>query len=204
MTWRGEIMGLPQHDRLPAALDLIGDLLGGGTADRAHWRAVLGFPPAQAMLFGMLWARPGQLVTAEALLLAMDFEGYEATEATLRVQISSVRIRLRKRGFPLAIACRWGVGYVLPDKVASALRHLAPDPAARHALQRSLGDLPAQAAEKQGMPWTDQDDDDLRLMVSKGDPRPVIAYELERSERSILDRMSCLGIRAGVDGAAGI
>ena len=47
MTWRGEIMALPEFERLPAALDLIGDLLGGGSADRAHWRAMLGLPPAR-------------------------------------------------------------------------------------------------------------------------------------------------------------
>lgn len=203
MTWRGEIMGLAQSERLPAALDLIGDLLGGGSADRAHWRLMLGLPPAQALIFGMLWARPGQLVTAEALLLAMDFDGYEASEASMKMHVSHLRASLRRRGFPLAVAARWGAGYALTDTAASAMRHLAPDLAARHALRRSLGDLPAQAAAKQGTPWTDQDDADLRLMVSKGDARPVIAYELERSESAILDRLAALGFRAGVIWVAG-
>lgn len=195
MTWRGEIMALPEVERLPAALDLITDLFGGGTADRTHWRAVLGIPPQQSLLFAMFYARPGQLVAVDAILLALDFEDYAATEAGVRVQVSNLRGALARAGVPDAITTGWGMGYALTQQAANALRPLAPPPPpSRAAVVRSMGNLEPAGLDRQGCPWTPQDDADLEMMIDKGDSLDVIAFELERTQRAVLDRQRALGL----------
>lgn len=193
MTWRDDIMALPEPDRLPAALDMIRDLLGGGTAEINHWRNVLGARPSVALVFSVLLARPGIITPRETLQLALEFAGRNYVGKSTDVHVSLLRRLLRKAGHPEPIRAVFGAGYVLDARCAADMLQRYPPryPAPR----RTLGDVSEHPLERQGCPWDGQDDTDLKRMVVRGDELRFIAYELQRTERAVMARCDTLGIR---------
>lgn len=191
MEWRNEILGLSEEDRLPAALDMIHDLMGGSDAVVTHWRRALNIPPAIAVVFGCLIARPGQVIPRSTIADALEFRGLNSGEgnSTVSVYVSRLRHRLSKLGLPDAIKATPGAGYEFDANTARTIKNLYPfDPSpAVDGLDRFV---------RAGRKWSREDDDDLKRMYLRRDALSVIAYELDRSERAVLDRASALGLRA--------
>lgn len=196
MSFRAEIMALPEADRLPAALDMIGDLMGGGSADRAHWARALNASPGVAAVFLALWSRPGVTVTHDALSASLEWNGYKADADNTKVYVCYLRRALRALGFDDGgVKLHWGVGYYITPALASQLAHLAPVAAPEYRPRGFLGDRPADdPLARQGEAWSDQDDQDLRRMLLRGDDPVVIADELQRTQRAISERCRTLGL----------
>lgn len=193
MTWRDDILGLPEPEQLPAALNMIRDLMGGGTAEICHWQGVLGVPPAAALVFGVLLSRPGVIVSRETIYSALEFSGRKGYGKSLDVNICYLRRALRQCGRNASIRAVFGAGYILDQHCAADILERYPP---RYAAPRqTLADAAEFPLERRGTPWDNQDDLDLRRMVLRGDELRFIAYELQRTERAVILRCDLLGLR---------
>lgn len=192
-------MNLPEHDRLPAALDMITDLMGGGVIDKQHWRQVLRIAPAPAVVFSVLMARRGAVVSRDSMAEAMEYRGYDKAGNIKIIDnyIMKIRRSLKRLGYPEAVKTRWGLGWALERDVADKIADRFPkasDPLPVETM-RGVSEEPLARA---GSPWSQDDDDDLRRMVRRGDLLSAIAYEMDRTERACLERARVLGLRGGI------
>ena len=190
------IRALPKDEQLEAALDVIRDLTGGGSADVAHWSAVLGMERAAAVVFSVLWARQGAIVSTEVMLRSVESHGFaEWSRQNMSVALCKCRRQLAAAGISEGIKNRFGQGYFLTPEAIKALEHRAPAREDGGVGKLTLGSLPEEIVARRGSAWTPEDDGELRRMFLRGDAVSAIAWELERSERACLERLRALGLR---------
>lgn len=174
---RDKIMEQPVEDRLEYAIGLLEMLMPGRNDERVTYlKGVHGLTPAEAKLLVILHENAGRCVSVASLHAAMYINDADAPEFKI-VTVLICKIRA-KCGDEIDIENVWGHGY----KLNTALEFPSVD------LEPSEVTVDPTVAAKHNTPWSDQDDDDLRQMVMRGDTWGTIAYELERTVRGCVER----------------
>ena len=120
--WRAAIMNLPKDDRLPAALDMLSDVMGDDDQEREHWRLALKIRPQAATVLTMLLARPGRVVRKDVAHMALDATGSEAISRDLvNVAVHHIRRALERKGIHGAIRSHYGTGFSICPVAAGEL-----------------------------------------------------------------------------------
>jgi DNA-binding winged helix-turn-helix (wHTH) protein len=160
---RDEVMSLPEKERLKYALELIDELSGSDTEKQFWVSDKLGLTAQQAQIFLVLNAAAPNCVPRSVI-----FTSVWGRDSDVEVKIVDVFIcHMRAKG--LAINTHWGVGYSLANKI-------------------EVGEMTPEIANR-GRRWTEQDDKDLAEMVANGSSIRAMAYELDRTERGINERI---------------
>lgn len=159
-----EIMALPPAERLPYALEVIEQLTGQSTDDVVRLRKQLGVSKKHAQMLLALNAAYPRVLTKSQIMTAIHGTGWHQDERTVAVMASHIRAK-----HPTLLECCWGIGYRLTRKL-------------------DIGSEAVLVRENAGEPWTPQDDEDLRRMFENGSAVHVIADEMDRSERAVVDR----------------
>lgn len=169
MSLRSEIMDLPAADRLQAALDML-DLMAGEDIGQIAWlRRNMGLEPMSARVLIILNNAFPRAVSKDAIYMAIWGSDSDVIPKIIDVMIC----KLRKKG--VIIETVWGYGYALPERV-------------------EIGTEVAREEARQHLRWTDENDSDLRAMCRNGSSVRAMAYELERTERAVLERIRLLGL----------
>lgn len=172
MTLRAEIMALPDRDRLPAALNLLDDLYGQNDRRIAWVKERFKLSRSLAVVMLVLSASAPRIVPRDAIYTALYGMDGERDPKIVDVLICKLRKKLAPEGITIATA--WGDGWRMFAPIAM------PDAA----------DLPQGSSPAlKWLRWNGQDDADLRRMVASGSDLSAIADEMDRSERSIRDRI---------------
>ena len=202
MNIRAEIMAQPAEDRLELALQALEAVYPASDFDPLAWKEALGLTGAKARLCHLLLSRAGSAVSHEALLVAANPQASLSGDGpnTDIVKVYAVHLRRAFRSHKLpgrGLIPDWGTGYSLCRETAAAIvPMLSAIAAEREAIQvpyRTPPECP-DALARAGAPWSDQDDADLTQMYQRGDHLTHIAYELERTERAIRDRIQTLSL----------
>lgn len=175
-TLRQMIKQHPPGEQLELAIYMLEELTGGIDEVLAWWRTTYKLTVAEAKIAAILNARAPRAVSKEALLLALN------TDAEIKI-VDVFVCKLRKK-VPFKIETIWGQGYVMRAPVE---------------LPADLGTFNFTRAQR-GHRWTEESDQDLRLMFENGSDISVIAEELERTERAVLERIRDLGLRGAQTG----
>lgn len=173
VSLRQQLLELPIGDRLDEALYLIDELAGHPDTSAQWLQTHLGLTTSEVRIFCALNARPGQVLSKNTLLTAL------CGSRDLEIKIVDVMVcKIRKKiPAPTKITTVWGVGYTLTSPIEVP--------------QMKLTKIRPNAKTL----WTDTADEDLRRMFKSGSHISVIAEELDRSERGIIERIRTLELR---------
>lgn len=180
MSIRAEIMDLPQEERLHYALDLLEQFTGDGDRGQIAWlRRHFGLSKAKARVLLALNAAYPRMMTHEGILqcLPRGAEDDYQSNNLASVYISHIRAALAKAGGP-GVELIWGQGYRLTEKL-------------------DVGSIDYKGPFRRSCAWSEENDADLRRMAENGSDLAAMAYELERTERAVLERMRALGLGRG-------
>lgn len=166
MSLVAKVMAEPPERRLDMALYLLAEVTGRPDESYAHLRTTYGLTKGQSTILCALAAAYPRMMTKDALFATLGRD--EISPNIVTVYIFHIRRKTNAK-----IRTVWGDGFVL-DEPFEIVWSAPPDRA------------------RQRLPWTAQDDADLRAMLASGSRRDVIAEELERSEASIRDRIQLL------------
>jgi DNA-binding response OmpR family regulator len=112
---RDAILALPPQERLGAALDLIDDLTGARGDAVAALSQRYGLTPKEAAVVDSLNRAWPRVLGRESLFLRVWGHDSEVHDKLMDIYISRVRAKLGRD----AIRTVWGLGWVLPEKVAA-------------------------------------------------------------------------------------
>lgn len=125
--WRDAILDLPLEDRLPAALDMLSDVLSDDALERDRWCRALKIWPGVSVLLCVLLARPGMIVQSDTVATAFEAYGSEATPETLiPVYVFHLRRALKREGLAGAIHTHRGIGWSIGADAAAELKRRYP------------------------------------------------------------------------------
>lgn len=171
MNIRTQIMALPAEDRLPVALDLLDEFMSHDVQQIEWIRRKLGISPMAAKMVLILNRAAPRVVTRDMLMVAMW--GHDCDHILKNLHVYKHRINAVRPGL---VSVAHGVGYFIEKPM-------------------QIGALLPKQPPRLGLIWTRENDEDLRRMVASGSTVASIAYELDRSERAVSDRIRKLGVK---------
>lgn len=166
MSVRDDVMSLPAEERLSYALELLEELLESKLEKQVWLKKNFNLTPMQAQLFLLLNKNSPRVVTKEAILRLI----WGDSDVDCKI-VDVLVCHIRRKG--LSIATHWGVGYSVPKVI-------------------DVGENTKPSEVNRTKPWTAENDSDLISMLKSKSSLHVIAYELERTERGIKDRIKHL------------
>lgn len=165
MTYRKTIMALPAAERLEYALTLLDELTGADTGEQVWVERELGLSPQQARFFLILNAAAPRTVTKAALFDAVWGES-DTNPKIVDVIVCYMRAK------NIEIITDRGKGYALKERI-------------------EIGTMTPEIVNR-GRPWTAENDADLANMLANGSTLRAMAYELDRTERGVNERIALL------------
>jgi DNA-binding winged helix-turn-helix (wHTH) protein len=163
MGLREQVMSLPAEDRLTYALDLLEDL-SGQKVERETWLMTKkGLSRTEAKVLLAINSRSPNPVSREAIYTSV----WCGSEVGIRI-VDVILSRLRAKGFK--IKTHYCFGYRLEEPL-------------------EIGEMAAYEEKNRGEPWSEQDDSDLIRMQKNGYSLRAMAYEMDRTERAVNDRL---------------
>lgn len=163
MLLRQEIMALPEQERLPYALELLEEMTGSKLENQMWLKEKYRLSMTEANLFLMLNNNSPRTMTREAIFKSI----WGDTEVEISI-ISVMVCNIRKKG--LTISNNWGIGYFVPDRI-------------------EVGESMKYVEANRMKVWTAENDADLIAMVKAGSSLRSMAYETDRTERAVNDRI---------------
>lgn len=163
MGYREDLLSLPAEERLEYALDIIEEIT--GTKKKSLWWVMenYGLTKTEAQLFLMLNNNFPRIVSIEALYNTI-WGDTDAAPEIVRVYVC----KMRSKG--LKIITHWGVGYSVEEYV-------------------DVGEAEVPDEMNKSKKWTEEEDLDLITMVQSKSSLRSMAYEFDRTERAVKERI---------------
>ena len=178
MGYKEDILALPQAERLPYAMGLLGELLGASSWEIEYFMSACKLTRGEALMLNALNRRPGRIVTRDQLMAAThDGIGHDDRDPKL---VDTLICNIRKKA-PVAVSTVHRRGFRLDKPIM--IPEQPPRPAARH----------GEGYERRnGAPWTEDEEENLMQMHASGSSLWAIADDLCRTERAVAEKLRIL------------
>ena len=173
-----DIFSLPSNERLGYAMEIINTLTGSGGEDQMFFSS-FGLTNSQKQVAAMLNNNPARTLTREMIYMALYGGDGDVDMKIIDVFICKIRAKI-----PDWIETVWGAGYRITKPFEVDATDVVP--------RRSK----AGPTIKHNIRWSLKEDETLSEMFGNGSALWAMSDELDRTERSVSDRIRVLGLRA--------